>query len=205
MKRIICLLIASMSLINVSAQSLWDASKPDNDFTFGVRVGADFASTDMKYTSSTHNGFHIGGTADWNIVKSISIQSGMEFVSKGFKSRYGKGDMYYVQVPVLASYRIVTPTGVQFHLNAGPYVAWGLGGSVKYSPYDMTFTRHYDQDSFGDKGFFKHLDAGLSASVWAKIGHVLLGVGYEYGLTDIAKVYGKFHNRNTMMTVGYDF
>lgn len=187
------------------AQSLWDVSKPDNNFTFGVRAGVGFASTDQNYATSSRMGYHVGATADWNIVKSLSLCSGVYYTQKGFKSNFGKGTADYVQVPLLASYRIETPTGVQFHFNVGPYWAWGVGGTVEYAPYDMTFNYDFNQDSFGDKGFFKHMDAGLSAGAFIQVGHVLLGVNYEYGLTDIAKVYGKFHNRNVGITLGYNF
>ena len=191
--------------LGVQAQSLWDSSHPDHAFTFGVRAGLNFASTDMDNATSSRTGFHFGGTVDWNIVKSLSVSSGLYYVEKGFKSEYGKGSMRYLQVPLLASYRLETPKGVMFHLNAGPYFAWGVGGKVDYAPYDLTFTYNYRQDSFGDKGFFKHADMGLSAGLYILIKHVVLGFNYELGLADISKVYGKFHNRNTCFTVGYNF
>ena len=46
---------------------------------------------------------------------------------------------------------------------------------------------------------------GLSAGAYIVIGHVLAGLSYENGFADIAKVYGKFHNRNVNMTLGYNF
>lgn len=203
-RHIIALAFLMVSM-GIHAQSLWDRSKPDHNFTFGLRAGINFASTDMDYATSTRTGFHVGGTVDWNIVKSLSVQSGIYYVSKGFKSDFGKGSTGYIQVPLLASYRIETPTKVQFHFNVGPYFAWGVNGTVRYAPYDETFSYNYHQNSFGDKGFFKHFDMGLSAGAYIVIGHVLAGLSYEYGFADIAKVYGKFHNRNVSMTIGYNF
>ncbi|MBE6257459.1 MAG: PorT family protein [Prevotella sp.] len=201
------IVIAFFSLLlsaSVYAQSLWDISKPDHNFTYGFRVGINFSSTDMDYATSTRNGFHLEATIDWNIVKSFSMSSGLEFVSKGFKSNFGKGETDYLQMPLHASYRIETVTGVQFHFNVGPYFAWGISGSVDYKPYDATFSYYYQQDSFGANGFFKHFDAGLSAGAYIKLNHILFGVSYEYGLVDIAKVYGKFHNRNVSVNLGYN-
>ena len=63
----------------------------------------------------------------------------------------------------------------------------------------------FDQDTFGDKGFWKHQDIGLSGSVNVQIGHFVAGIGYEYGFSDVAKVYGKFNTRNANMTIGYNF
>ncbi len=203
-KYILALVLLMVSL-GIHAQSLWDRSKPDNNFTFGVRAGANFASTDMDYATSTRTGFHVGGIVDWNIVKSISVQSGIYYVEKGFKSDFGKGRSGYVQIPLLASYHIETPTKVQFHFNVGPYFAWGVTGRVDYNPYDETFSYNFNQNSFGQKGFFKHFDMGLCAGASILISHVILGVNYEHGFMDIAKVYGKFHNRNVCITAGYNF
>ncbi len=204
-QRIIIAVVFFIIAISVQAQSLWDSSKPDDNFTFGVRVGMTFASTDMNYTTSTRSGFHMGATVDWNIFKSLSVASGLTYVEKGFKGDFGKGRAGYIQIPILVSYRIETPTKVQFHFNVGPYFAWGISGKVDYQPYDEMFAYNYHQDSFGKKGFFKHFDMGMTAGAYIVVGHIVAGVSYEYGLTDIAKVYGKFHNRNVCITAGYNF
>jgi hypothetical protein len=198
--------ITSMFLcMSVHAQSLWDTSKPDRNFTFGVRAGVNFAKTDMDYATSSRTGFHAGGVVDWNIIKSFSVTSGLSYVDKGFWSDFGKGRAGYLQVPVLASYRIETPKGVWFHFNIGPYFAWGVSGKVNYRPYDESFTYSFQQNSFGKKGFFQHFDMGMVAGGYILIGKIVAGLSYEYGFVDIAKVYGKFHNRNVCFTVGYNF
>ena len=204
-KRIVVILMGMLTGMSLHAQSLWDRSLPDNKISFGLRAGVGFASTDMRYATSVRTGMHIGATADLNIVKSVSITSGMFCTTKGFKSNFGNGNSVYLQVPVLASYRIETPTGVRFHFNLGPYFAWGIGGSVNYKPYDATFVYDYNQDSFGKKGFFQDFDTGLSAGAYIVLNKLLWGVGYEYGLYDIARVYGKFHNRNVTTTLGFNF
>lgn len=202
-----CIIAFVGFMISVSsyAQSLWDRSKPDNDFTFGVRAGVNFARTDMDYATSSRTGFHIGGTVEWNIVKSLSVSSGLSYVRKGFKSEFGKGRTDYLQIPLMLSYRIETPTKVMFHFNLGPYFALGINGIVNYQPYDETFAYNYHQVSFGKTGFFKRFDTGITAGAYIVLGHLLAGVNYELGLIDIAKVYGKFHNRNVAITVGYNF
>ena len=204
-KNIFFAFAALMMSVSAQAQSLWDRSKPDRTFTFGARAGLNFSSTNMDYATSTRTGFHIGGTADWNIVKSLSVSTGLSYVEKRFRSDFGKGSAGYLQIPVLGSYRIETPTKVQFHFNVGPYFAWGINGKVDYKPYDETFAYNYYQDSFGEKGFFRHFDMGMTAGAYIVIGHLLAGLSYEYGFADIAKVYGKFHNRNVCVTAGYNF
>ena len=218
MKKILFVLTAILVCTSVQAQSLWDSSKPDNTFTFGVRAGIDFASSTEQEATSTRTGFHCGVSVDYNIIKSFSISSGVFFVNKGFKGNFPEIELAnptkqtasnvsagFIQIPLLASWRIEAPSGVQFHVNVGPYYAYGIGGDAVYKPYDMTFAREYDQDTFGDKGFWKHQEIGLSGSVNVQIGHFVAGIGYEYGFSDVSKVYGKFNTRNANMTIGYNF
>lgn len=206
MKRTLFLLIATVvALSGARSQSLWDASHPNHLFSFGVRAGVNFASTDMDYATSSRTGIHAGVNVDWNIVKSLALSTGIMYVEKGFQGMYGKSNAHVMQVPLLVSYRVMTPTGVWFHLNVGPYVSYGIGGKTNYHPQDQTYSFSFDQDTYGKKGFMKYWDAGLQVELNVQLGHTLLGVGYELGLTDYAKVYGQFHNRNVLMTVGYIF
>lgn len=222
MKKILLLLTTILVGTSVQAQSLWDTSKPDQTFTFGVRAGINFASSTENQATSTKTGAHFGVTADYNIIKSFSVSSGVFFVSKGFKGNFpdpyfvpgsnassntaSKMTANYIQVPLLASWRIEAPSGVQFHVNIGPYYAYGISGKTDYQYYDRNNIYRWDnQDTFGDKGFWKHQDIGLSGSVNVLIGHFTAGIGYEYGFSDVAKVFGKFNTRNANMTIGYNF
>ena len=210
-----------MAAMSAQAQSLWDTSKPDQRFTFGIRAGINFASSNVDEATSTLTAGHAGISVDYHIIKSFSLSSGVFYVGKGFRGNYpeltqstetadytrtqSKLTASYLQVPLLASWRIEAPSGVQFHINAGPYVAYGIGGSAVYKPYDMTFAREYNQDAFGDKGFWRHLDYGACVGINVLIGHVVAGVSYDFGLADVARVYDTFHTRNVSMTVGYNF
>lgn len=218
MKKIFVLLFTILVGISVQAQSLWDSSKPDHNFTFGIRAGVNFASSNEDEATSTKTGFHVGATIDFNIIKSFSISSGLYYISKGFRGNYpeiplanvskataSKVSANYIQVPLLASFRIVAPSGVQFHINVGPYYAYGISGKTVYKPYDMTFDRDYDQDTFGNEGFWKRNDFGLNAGVNVLIGKFVAGISYDYGFSDVSKVFGNFHTRNANMTVGVNF
>ena len=220
MKKIICVIALVMVTFHVQAQSLWDASAPDNRFTFGLRAGVNFANSDADQASSTLFGHHFGVSVDYNVIKSFSVSSGLFMVQKGFKGNYpeavrnttlpykqtaSKLTATYLQIPLLASWRIEAPSGVQFHLNVGPYFAFGISGSAVYKPYDMTFAREYDQDTFGDSGFWLRHDIGLRGGIAVLIGRAYAEVSYDFGLTDVAKVYGKFHTRNVNMTIGCNF
>ena len=218
MKKILFLFAVTMTSIGIQAQSLWDTSKPDNTFTFGIRAGIDFATSDTDEATSTKTGAHAGISVDYNLIKSFSLTSGVFYVNKGFRGNYpeimladaskataSKLTASYIEIPLQASWRIEAPSGVQFHINVGPYYAYGIGGKAVYKPYDMTFDRSYDQDTFGDAGFWKHNDYGVIGSLNVLIGKFYAGIGYEYGLADVAKVYSSFHTRNANMTIGVNF
>lgn len=205
MKKDIIFIIAIMISAGIKAQSLWDVSKPNSDFTYKVIVGLNVSSTDGYDAGAVRSGYHIGGMIDWNVVKSFSVSSGLELTNKGFHSGRGRANLTYLQIPILASYRLEAPTGVCFHFNIGPYFAYGLGGTIDFQPQDFNIYYDFNQECFGENGFFKHFDAGFAASAFIILGHIQLGVGYEYGMVDIAKVYGKFHNRNVKVTLGYSF
>ena len=205
MPKYIYTIIGLILATDIQAQSLWDSSKPDDIFTYKVLTGMNVSSTDGNEATAVRTGYHIGGMVDYNIVKSFSVCSGLSFATKGFHSGRGKADLVYIQIPIIASYRLETPTGVKFHFNVGPYFSYGIGGEINFEPLDFNYYYLFDQKSFGDKGFFTRYDVGLSAGAYILLGHVQLGVSYEYGLKDIAKVYGEFHNRNVSMTVGYNF
>lgn len=206
MKKIfIALLAVLMTGGTVQAQSLWDVSHPEHRFTFGVRAGVNFSSTDRDDASSTRTGFNIGVSADWNIVQCIALCSGISYTEKGFKGEYGHASAGYLQVPLQLSYRIETRTGVRFHFNVGPYFAYGIAGRVSYEPQSLTFIYDFHQDAYGKEGFFKHFDSGLTAGVNIQIKKLLFGINYELGMADIARVYEKFHNRNIALMVGLNF
>ena len=216
MKKILLLFLRLVTAGNLCSQSLWDASPADNPFTFGVRAGMNFAHTDADCATSVHTGFHAGISVDYNIIKSFSLSSGLYYVGKGFRGNQNlaavseqtesSATAAYVQVPLLASWRIEAPSGVRFHVNVGPYFAYGLGGSAKYKPLDLTLTNYFDGDTFGDNGLLKKFDAGLSLGLMVQMSHVLIGASYELGLTDVGHQarFSKFHNRNVCLTLGYN-
>lgn len=205
MQKFIYTIVCVLASAHMEAQSLWDISKPDQRMGYRLEAGMNVSSLSNSDASAVRTGYHIGGRVDYNVIKSLSICTGLDFTTKGFHSGRGKADLQYLQIPVLASYRLETPTGVKFHFNVGPYFAYGVGGKLYFEPLNVNYYYLFEQNSFGDTGFFKRFDIGFSAGAYILLGHVQLGVSYEYGFADIAKVYGRFHNRNVCVTAGYNF
>ena len=106
---------------------------------------------------------------------------------------------------------------VKWHINAGPYVAVGVGGKVKWEVTDDGDTDKGDYKAFGtadedsdqEKGGLKRFDAGLSFGTGVSINKFYVGLTYDLGLVNAAdkdawKDY-KMRNRNFSIGIGYTF
>ena len=206
MKRLCFLsLILTVFFSHMAAQSLWDISKPDKRLSFGIVAGFDNAYINHEAMSSSKTGLYAGGFIDYHIIKSLALEAQISYAQKGFKGSFGKATMHYVQVPLYLSWRFETQTHVQFHINVGPYCAYGFGGNVHFEPSTAYPVYYFDQDCFGDRGFFKDIDAGAILGGTIQLKKLRLSVSYELGLMNIAEVYGEMQNRNITITAGYEF
>ena len=88
-------------------------------------------------------GGHFGIIADVGITDWFYIQPGIYFTTKSFDFYLSEKEkefdfswrrlyeLYYLEVPVLSSFRIKLANDFQLQLNAGPFIACGGGGNVK--------------------------------------------------------------------------
>ena len=185
--------------------------------TWGVRLGSNFATfnekvdegsaTDYKYKA----GFRLGVIRDFRISKNFYIQPGLYFTMGGaIQKTDGYQDLTcnlgYLQLPILASLRIELNDYTKLHLNAGPYIAYGVCGKMKYAGEKI--------NAFGtgdDEGGLKRFDAGLNFSVGISLDRFYWSIGYDLGLTEISdedvwELDGvKTQNRNIFISLGYNF
>lgn len=232
MKKIVMLAILATGMtFGVNAQ----------ETTWGIRGGLNFSNAGSKYTGSVGEGesksdyepdfksrvgFHLGVVADFGLSESFSIQPGLYFTTRGAKieesydgEKYEeKYNLNYLHLPILASYKIKLSDDIKWHINAGPYVACGVGGKVKWEySYDGESEKGdykafgvADKDADEDKGGLKRFDAGLSFGTGVSFNKIYFGLTYDLGLANIAdkKVWGddfKLKNRNFAISVGYNF
>ena len=150
-------------------------------------------------------GFHIGLGADLGITPNMFIQTGLFFSTKGAKfSDKADGDWVdanvtanYLQLPVHLAYKINVTPGTRVVLHAGPYVGYGIGGKMKVGSLSI--------DTFDKDLGFKPFDAGLGLGVGAEFGKILIDLGWDMGLTNIARVGGDIKNQNAYLSLGYKF
>lgn len=221
MKKILMIAACVFCMSGVSAQSLFSTEKSDEGVTFGVRAGLNFANMNVSADNvslsfDNRTAWHVGVVADIPVVKSFYIQPGFYLQSKGFKTDVlsydedleqlkGTARPLYLEIPVLASLRLNLTNSLQLHINAGPYVAYGIGGKVEAEDEGYSVK----EDCFGDDAM-KRFDAGLSFGAGLQISrNYYLGFAYELGLTNVMDALSdtgaSCKNRNWMISVGYNF
>lgn len=209
--------IALMSVLalNVSAQGL-----PK----FGVEAGVNLSNSSWDadpLDKKAKVGFQVGITADYAFTEEWHLQSGLSFTTKGAKveGRVVEDDSMfdgkitvnqsYLQLPIYAAYKLEVVPGTKIVFNAGPYLAYGIGGKTKVSGdvaiLDQVATGSGKVDTFGSDGMLNRFDFGLGAGVGAEFGNIVATIRYELGLTNVGKDDLDYKNRNAALTLGYRF
>ena len=205
MKKIFLAALTAVLTLNASAQ---------NNVTFGIRAGLNIANitTSGSQTNASINlgsrvGFHIGAIADIPVAENFYIQPGLFFSQKGFSTdatnqSSAEGKPLYLEVPVLASYRIKASDEVNISLEAGPYLAYGIGGSGTLSSGNQTASGDYFDDDTN------RFDAGLKIGAGVTFSqHYYVGMAYEWGFVNLLKDYDNISlkNKNLMISLGHNF
>lgn len=161
--------------------------------TFAQLKSVDWQIT-AGYTNSsvtdmgTVSGFKIGAIGEIalpQLHENVFANAGLEFVSKGceYDLVLAKIDVtsYYLQIPVHVGYRYPLTSEVNVLGEAGPFFAFGLGGSGEMKAFGSKSTT----DAFGDDGIFKRFDAGLGFKISAEYQNkYVLSFGYNFGLVN---------------------
>ena len=173
---------------------------------FGVRAGINLSMpsliADIYPPTSGKIGFSIGALLDQPLSKKWHIMPGFNFKILNFKKNYSSegdiyGDIKFIQIPILASYRIqnIHPD-VELQINAGPYAGMAISASI-------------DGQSSGRNSF----DAGLQigAGVTYKK-HFFAGLSLDLSPLDYHISSNDYHHYDANMsssalslTIGYNF
>lgn len=157
-------------------------------------------------------GFNIGLAADVDFTPNMALQTGLFFSTKGFKSVNDAIDaeytenLMYLQLPLHLAYKVDVTPGTRIVFHAGPYAAYGVGGSREAKVGNLS--GEWDVDKiFGDaNGQYKPFDAGLGLGVGAEMGAFLIDLGWDMGMVNISnRDNGNTKNQNAYLSVGYKF
>ena len=215
MRKLIIFSVLLCWATGMTAQKYWDGSRPEHRFTIGLRAGVNFSKqnndgdgADMDYRTGFRGGLEI----DLNIVRSLSVNTGAYYVQRGYKSEYSdyrgtlttKDNASFIEIPVLASYRVKLSDAAQFQLNVGPYFAFGVSGKQKVT---STFAgqEDYEIDSFDEYDGMKKSDVGIHVGAAVVYNNIYIGICYERGLKNVSNVTGAdFKNGSIGINVGYN-
>lgn len=227
--KIIHKLFFAVLLLFVSLSSF---AQDDSSFRLGIKLGGNLYSTALRvgndFNKKIKPGFQVGLMAEYAMSETFYLQSGVEFITKGIvlKSTQKIEDgtssltksigLQYIQVPLMATYKLIVGSDVKVYFRGGPYTAFGIGGKTtikrKYKNLDMVNSKD-KQDSFGDNAF-KDFDLGLKFGSGLEINRFVIGLDFEYGLISInrdnntmtSSLSGKnFKNKGVTLSAGYYF
>ncbi|PKP33264.1 MAG: hypothetical protein CVT99_02085 [Bacteroidetes bacterium HGW-Bacteroidetes-16] len=179
--------------------------------TFGVRGGLNM--TNMLSKSDAHTadfktkvGYHIGGTAEFEITDMFSFETGLFLSTMGYKYEGEMADyttnLLYLNIPITAKARYELDNFNLYGL-FGPYIGLGLSG--KYKADDNSEDIKWGS---GDSDDLKRLDFGWTIGAGIEYEAFMAGLSYNLGLANIAaQTEGgyKAKNRAFLISVGYRF
>lgn len=169
---------------------------------FGLRAGLNISSPSFEQNTGDHygggTGFHLGPTLTYRLHDLFALKAAALFSTKAFSNdnHLDDYDMHasssWIDIPIEAALIPVSSDAFELQIGAGPYVAIGLGGSVKderYHDFDDPFFKRYSR-----------FDFGLNVSATAVIAsHFTVGAAFQLGLGN------SYKNRCIGISLGYQF
>lgn len=223
MKKIIAGVAGLVMAMGAQAQTgLWDSGKPAQPVTFGVRAGMNVATVGGDEDDAKSKiGFFGGLGVDFNIVNSLSINSGLFFTQKGCKTddidmdiegypmdANARFTMNFIELPVYLSYRLPLNLESSLQVFFGPYFDYGVYGKatadVKFKGELHGEKVSQSMDLFDDDYDFKRFHVGLglgAAYTWSRFS---VGLSYQWGMTEVVADAESYWN-NFNISVGYNF
>ena len=172
-----------------------------------VKFGMNFSNMTKLDDSKAITGFTMGVGADYAFNENWAFQPGIMITSKGYKMKYGDEKAtarpVYLDIPILAAYKFDITDNTKFVINAGPYLAFGLGGKYK-----QHWDGGYDEKIFDDKGAdCNRFDLGLQWGLGVELGeHYLVNFTAQHGfLNPFKDDDDNSKNMSFAIGVGYRF
>jgi hypothetical protein len=207
-------LMLSMLLLSIHTfgQSTTTDKNADKATATYLDLMINLESTNLNYGSSNESladykksvkGIQAGISFQAGITPGFSLVSELYFMKKGGKltSNNPLSDneltlrFYTIELPVLARFHVGN-----FYMNAGPSIAYNIGGSNKIANYttDISFKNSTEG--------FRRLEAGIQAGAGYmfpfKHKRLALDLRYNYGLTNISRS-SEIYNRSFIVSVHF--
>lgn len=211
------LLAGLLSLTTAAKTIWWDSSRSDERFSLSAQLGLNLSRfTHVERWNGVKTGLNVGIMAEKPIIKSLAVKAGVLYTMKG---TIGKNDggfggeltttfsPSYLEIPILASYRIPFNESVRFAFDFGPYFAVGLHGKdvKKWKAGNVGYDSRDERNVFSDSQL-KRFDCGFQfgPSIVLK-DRYSAGLLFDCGVADISNMGGKVGNFTFMINLGYRF
>jgi hypothetical protein len=172
---------------------------------YGVKAGVNFSSFNestagISASTSSTTGFNAGVVAEIPAATNFVIQPGLLISQKGGKVDISSIKPLYLELPVNAMYKFALGESVKFLIFAGPYLAYGIGGTAK----DGTNSQSI---KYGSDGDMKAFDFGLNFGPGIEYKNFQLTGQYSLGLANIATASSDVSakNRGFSVSLAYFF
>lgn len=224
MKKRISLIAALFSV------TLFSYAQQKKEYTtgtsFGLRGGVNFQNVNgkdedgKKLENDIITGFHIGVNAEIPVAPGFYFQPGVLYTIKGAKNTdvflgqtiKSTARLSYIEVPLNLVYKPVLGTG-RLLLGFGPYVAFGIGGDVKFESGNNSETHKIkykkmvlDTDP-DDVAYFRPMDAGANFLFGYEFTQkISLQLNAQLGLVKINPEYeGEPNDQSSAKNTGFGF
>ncbi len=194
------MVVLALATLTISAQ--------ERNVTVKIGVASSsIVGSDAK-DAKCSTGWKLGASYDFAVAPNLYIVPGLEIVNKGFKADAwdGNAERYYFQIPVSVAYRFDLSENLKLNVKAGPYVAYGFGGTeyekTEWNSYGIV--EFHEKKEVFDKGQFHRFDAGILAGASLDIKRFVVGVEYSRGFTHQHSGVKAF-NQAVGAVVGYRF
>ena len=158
---------------------------------FGPKVGLNLSTLTMKSSGmsidpKTMTGFNVGLVCEIPIKANFFLQPGFIYSTKGSKYTVSGETMSisptFIEIPVNGLVKFGAGSA-KFLIFAGPYFAYGIGGSYK-TPTESADINY----GSGSNHDMKPFDIGLNIGAGVEINHFMITVQYGFGLANLAPV-----------------
>lgn len=200
MKKFLLTAVLGMFALAGFSQVKWDA-----------KVGMSMTNLTGDMDGDMKIGYNVGVGMDYAFSEDWSLLSGLNFTGKGAKDEGVKVKMNYVELPILAAYKFALGENMKFVVNAGPYLAVGLGGKMTVDGEDGGSVKLFSKEDGAEEALMKRFDLGIQYGIGLEVGeHYLVNLtgqnGFINPLND--KVWGEELSTKNMafsISVGYRF
>jgi len=166
-----------------------------SQFSWNVQAGANMNTMTKVEDAKMKFGYNFGVGMEYQFTDMWAFQTSLMYKTKGFKvSEDGEKltvTPSYLQIPLLAAVKFELSENTKFVINAGPYLAYGLGGKAKneFDGEEIKVNIFSSTTIDGDKyeAQANRFDFGLQLGAGFEFSQFLVGLNMEYGLAKVAK------------------